>query len=199
MSTLVPNGISILSAVLKEVGFNNVELFDTTFYQSPEETRAMKTDKSRYEAREKMGQVQPFNYEDRGIKLKTTDMFNDFVDKVDAFKPHIIVGSVLEDTFPIFAKFMELIKDRKIKCLVGGVFPSSVPEIILKEDYVDYVCRGEGEGALIDLCNALEDGKDPSNIPNLWVKKNGKIVARNKIRPALDVNTPPATAAVIEL
>ena len=191
MSTLVPNGISILSAVLKEAGFKNVELFDTTFYKSPEETRAMKTDKSRYEAREKMGQVQPFNYEDRGIKLKATNMFDDFVDKVDEFKPDIIVGSVLEDTFPIFSKFMERIKNRKIKCLAGGVFPSSVPEIILKEDYVDYVCRGEGEGALVDLCNALEDGKDPSNIPNLWVKKDGKIIARNRIRPALDVNTLP--------
>ena len=141
MSTLVPNGISILSAVLKEAGFKNVELFDTTFYQSPEETRAMKTDKSRYEAREKMGQVQPFNYEDRGIKLKATNMFDDFVDKVDEFKPDIIVGSVLEDTFPIFSKFMERIKNRKIKCLAGGVFPSSVPEIILKEDYVGWIIQ----------------------------------------------------------
>ena len=52
----------LTSKVLKEAGFKNVELFDTTFYKSPEETRAMKTDKSRYEAREKMGQVQPFNY-----------------------------------------------------------------------------------------------------------------------------------------
>ena len=57
MSTLVPNGIAILSAVLKESGFHNVQLFDPTFYQSPEVTRAQKKGKSRYEAREKMGQV----------------------------------------------------------------------------------------------------------------------------------------------
>ena len=136
-----------------------------------------------------MGQVKPFDYKDRGISLKKTDMSDDFVKRVDSFQPHIIIASILEDTFPIFLKFMERIKHKKIKCLAGGVFPSSVPERILQEDCVDYVCRGEGEGALVDLCNALEDRKDPLNIPNLWVKKNGQIVAQNKIRPALDVNT----------
>ena len=35
MSTLIPNGISILSAVLKKDGFNNIQLFDPTFYQTP--------------------------------------------------------------------------------------------------------------------------------------------------------------------
>jgi hypothetical protein len=68
MSTLIPNGIAILSAVLKQNGFKNIQLFDPTFYQSPGDTRAMKREKSRYEAREKMGQVKPFNYEDRGKK-----------------------------------------------------------------------------------------------------------------------------------
>ena len=34
MSTLVPNGISILSAVLKEAGFKNIGLFDNTFYEN---------------------------------------------------------------------------------------------------------------------------------------------------------------------
>tara|TARA_Y100000031_G_scaffold58300_1_gene65947 strand:- start:3217 stop:4398 length:1182 start_codon:yes stop_codon:yes gene_type:complete len=86
---------------------------------------------------------------------------------------------------------MELIKDKKIRCLAGGVFASSAPERVIKLDFVDYVCRGEGEGALVDLANALEEGKDPKNIKNLWVKKNGKIVAQNPIRPALDVNTLP--------
>jgi len=191
MSTLIPNGIAILSAALKQSGFKNVQLFDPTFYKSPEDTRAMKKEKSRYEAREKMGQVKPFNYSDRGIELKKSDMFSDFVDKVDLFKPDVIIASVLEDTFPIFLKFMDCIKDRKIKCIAGGVFPSSVPERVLQEDCVDYVCRGEGEGALVDLCNALEYGKDPSNIPNLWVKKDGKIVSRNRIRAALDVNSLP--------
>tara|TARA_Y100000590_G_scaffold18275_1_gene21784 strand:+ start:48029 stop:49570 length:1542 start_codon:yes stop_codon:yes gene_type:complete len=191
MSTLIPNGIAILSAVLKKEGFKNIELFDPTFYESHEVTRAQKEGKSRYDNREKMGQIRPFSFKERGINLKSTNMFQDFEAKVEKFKPDIIFASILEDTFPIFVKFMEQIKHKKIPCLAGGVFPSSVPETLLKMDFVDYVCRGEGEGALVELCNALEEGKDTTNIKNLWVKKNGKIVAKNQIRPALDVNTLP--------
>jgi len=191
MSTLIPNGIAILSAVLKKAGFKKVGLFDPTFYQSPEVTRAQKEGKSRYEAREKMGQLKTFDFGERGIKLKENDMFQDFVSKVNEFKPDIIFASILEDTFPIFLQFMDKIKDKKISCLAGGVFPSSVPERVLQEDCVDYVCRGEGEDALVELCNALEEGKDPSKIKNLWVKQDGKIISRNQIRPALDVNTLP--------
>ena len=161
MSTLVPNGISILVAVLKRAGFNNIELFDNTFYETA-------SGFSKDEDRVKMGSVKPFSFADRGIKLKTTDMYQDFVNKVNEFKPEIIMASVLEDTFKVFIKFMELIKDQKIPCLVGGQFPSSAPEKFAPLDYVNYICRGEGEGALVDLCNALEDGKETSNIKNLW-------------------------------
>ena len=183
MRTLVPNAISILAAVLKKSGFNNIELFDTTFY----EPEGVSMDEERVE----LANLQPFNFKDRNITPKTTNMYKDFAKKVDQFKPNIIFASVVEDTYSIFINFMNTIKNKKIPCLAGGVFPSSVPERVLKLDFVDYVCRGEGEGALVDLANALEEGKDPSNIKNLWVKKNGKIVAKNPIRPALDVNTLP--------
>ena len=191
MSTLVPNAISILAAYLKRAGFKNIDLFDTTFYESPGVTRAQADGKSKYDVRVKYGNVQPFNFEERDVKLKTTDMFQDFVNKVNEFNPDIIFASLVEDTYPIFIKFMELIKNKKIPCVAGGVFPSSAPERVLKLDFVDYVCRGEGEDALVELCNALENRKDTTNIKNLWVKKNGKIVTKNPIRPALDVNTLP--------
>ena len=83
MSTLVPNAISILSAVLKADGFKNIDLFDTTFYDTKED--------SKDEDRVKAGQVQPFNFDERGIKLKQSDMFQDFVQKIKQliFVPYI--------------------------------------------------------------------------------------------------------------
>ena len=98
MSTLVPNGISILVAVLKRAGFNNIELFDNTFYETES---GFSKDQDRVE----MGSVKAFNFGDKDIKLKTTDMYQDFVNKVNEFKPDIMVASVLEDTFRIFIKF----------------------------------------------------------------------------------------------
>ena len=101
MSTLVPNAISILTAVLKEAGFNNIDLFDTTFY----ETQGLSKDLNRV----KVGQVQPFNFEERNINLKTSDMYKDFNEKVNKFSPNIIFASIVEDTFPIFIKFQFVI------------------------------------------------------------------------------------------
>ena len=106
MSTLVPNAISVLTAVLKKEGFKNIGLFDTTYYQ----TDGLSKDSDRV----KLGQVQPFNYEDRDINLKTSDMYKDFEDKVKKFAPDIIFASIVEDTYPIFINFMELIKEKKI-------------------------------------------------------------------------------------
>ena len=62
MSTLVPNAISILTAILKQANFNNIDLFDTTFYESD--------GLSKDEDRVKVGQVQPFNFDEKNIKLK---------------------------------------------------------------------------------------------------------------------------------
>ena len=59
MSTLVPNGIAILSAVLKEDGFKNIALFDNTFYESSGEL-------SKDQDRVTVGQVKPFNFGDKG-------------------------------------------------------------------------------------------------------------------------------------
>ena len=106
MSTLVPNAISILTATLKQSGFNNIDLFDTTFYQSD--------GLSKDENRVKVGQVQPFNLDERDIKLKSTDMYKDFVEKINKFNPDIIFASIVEDTYPIFINFMKLIKEKKI-------------------------------------------------------------------------------------
>ena len=95
MSTLVPNGIAILSAVLKRAGFKNIELFDPTFYEAHEITRAQREGKSRYDAREKMGQIRPFSFKERNINLKTTNMFQDFVTKINTYKPDIIFASLV--------------------------------------------------------------------------------------------------------
>ena len=35
------------------------------------------------------------------------------------------------------------------------------------------VCVGEGENALIDLCNKIGDRADYTDVTNLWIKKNG--------------------------
>jgi len=61
----------------------------------------------------------------------------------------------------------------------GGIHATLNPEDCIKE--VDYVCRGEGEEAIIEFVEKLEKGKDLSKIRNFWVKYNGK-VHKNEIK-----------------
>jgi len=73
-------------------------------------------------------------------------------------------------------------KNKGIITIFGGLHPTLYPEESLKENSIDIICRGEGEYALLALCNHLDQGKDYSQIHNLWVK-NGNAVVRNPLAP----------------
>ena len=89
MSTLVPNAISILSATLKRSGFKNIDLFDTTFYESD----GLSKDQDRV----KVGQVQPFNFDEKNIQLKKTDMYKDFVSQGNGALDYSAIIKLIED------------------------------------------------------------------------------------------------------
>ncbi len=60
----------------------------------------------------------------------------------------------------------------------GGAFPTVVPEATLNAPYVDYAVRGQGEGALLQLLDALFDRQDETleSIPGLTWRRRGEIV-----------------------
>jgi len=62
----------------------------------------------------------------------------------------------------------------------GGFHPTARPEECLR--HAGLVCLGEGEGAVVDLANALHRGDGAEDIPNVWVRHGGRIV-RNPPRP----------------
>ncbi len=77
-----------------------------------------------------------------------------------------------------------------IPLLVGGPHATFFPEII-NLDYIDIVCMGEGEDAIKELLEKLENKEDITQINNLWVKKDGKIF-KNPLRDLIgDLDTLP--------
>ncbi len=74
-------------------------------------------------------------------------------------------------------------KHLNVPIVYGGVHATISPQDCIK--YSDIVCIGEGEGAIIDLTNAIEKGKSFDKIKNLWVRKNGKIT-KNSVRNIID-------------
>lgn len=152
-------GIECLSAVLKQEG-HNVELaFDPRLFK----TYWLESD----------------------FLAKCFDFSKIILNKVKCFKPELICFSVFSDHYNWARDIAKKIKYISYAPVIfGGIHPSSVPERVIEEPYIDYVCVGEGEGAIVDLCKNLESGEDPSNIPNIWLKKEGKVVF-NEIRPLI--------------
>lgn len=182
MMNMVPPAISIFSALLKERGYK-VELFDTTYHRTDNE---FDSDKKK----EKLLQVRPFDLSEHGIDEKKTDVYDDLHEKVKSYSPDLIAVSVVEDTWPLGRKLIEHFKEFNIPTLVGGVFSTFATDIVIQQDGVDFACVGEGEDAIVELSERLSKGKDCTNIPNLWVKKDGKIT-KNPIGKAVDINSLP--------
>jgi radical SAM superfamily enzyme YgiQ (UPF0313 family) len=72
---------------------------------------------------------------------------------------------------------------RPVFSAFGGPHPTFFPEMVI-EPGVDGICVGEGEGAMLDLANALGNGGLHPDIPNWWFNIDGEIV-KNPVRPLI--------------
>lgn len=68
--------------------------------------------------------------------------------------------------------------------LFGGPHPTYFPEFIT-EPCVDVICIGEGEQAIVEFADAVQNKKDYTKIRNLYVKKDGKVF-KNPLRPLVE-------------
>jgi len=176
-----PVSIGIFTAILKDAGFE-LDLFDTTYYPTFSKT----SDK----AKEANLQVRPFDFGERNVSLKETDMFKDLRNKIKTFCPDLITISILEPTFAQAVSLLDAIQHYKIPVVAGGVFPTFAPTQVLSHPAVEIVCVGEGEGALLELCEKLRNGEDISTVRNLWIKKSSQVI-KNPIRPVVNLDKLP--------
>lgn len=68
--------------------------------------------------------------------------------------------------------------------IAGGAGPADEPELFLNMGF-DLVVRGEGEGALLDICSCADQGRDYDDIMNVVYKKDG-VLQYNPLRPLID-------------
>lgn len=133
------------------------------------------------------------NTADKGIKKYLLQSEEDFALQIAATKPDLVAFSVTTNTYKRDLALARLIKKimPHVPILFGGIHPTSVPETVIKQEAIDYICIGEGEEALPELVAALEKKQPTDQIKNIWSKQNNKIV-RNSVRPQLpDLDTLP--------
>lgn len=157
-------GVSYLSSALKQAGFN----VDLIFAQTIREPNSSVVK----------------------VLFKSEDILADDILRTN---PDLIAFSSDTDSFARDINLARIIKRKNPKALIifGGVHPTIVPEYVIAEDAVDYICVGEGEKAIVDLAIALRDKTNDTDIPNIWAKKNGQVHS-NDVRPLIsDLDTLP--------
>src|SRR5208337_1432059 len=184
MRTLIPLNISYLSAAVKEAGFKSI-IFDTSFYA--EQERLLDEKKM-----EEAGIFKAVDYSSIGVKLKNGNLTNDILEMIEKEKPDIIGFSVFSQSRRLNFKLASEIKKkfRRIPIIMGGIHVNVDPTSVLGLDYVDYICIGEGEKALVDLMEKLANGENASQVKNIGWKYDGKMII-NSLGPVQSLDKLP--------
>lgn len=114
------------------------------------------------------------------------DTSREIVQQIIEKKPDLIGFSVFTLNYQRALELAKKLKQHntQIPIIFGGIHPTSVPEVVIKEKCVDIVCVGEGEEALLELLDSFKNKRQRVDIKNLWFKRNGEIV-KNPCRPLI--------------
>ena len=168
---IIPLSISVLSGILKNQN-HITDLFDITF------TISEKLDNV---ARNKSGLVETVDVESVWGIGDNTNIENEFKNKILSFNPDLIAFTIVENNYLYSKNMFEIVKSIvNIPIIVGGLFPTTNPDFFVEDKNVDIICVGEGEYALLELVNRLDNKSSIDNISNLIVKTNG-IVKHNDL------------------
>jgi len=111
---------------------------------------------------------------------------------IQGYGPKLIAFTATTNMYPYIKKLAQSIKkNMDTPLIIGGIHATLVPEAVCADMIFDFICVGEGEGPLADLCNALDKNQDVSSIRNIWVKTPAGYT-KNSMRPLTeDLDTIP--------
>lgn len=166
---LVPSlAIAIFTRILRDAGYQ-VDLFDSTHYVADENSSPQN--------RVKFLQAREFDEKnDLGVRWKS-DLLGDFRRKVEGFKPDFMIFSVVEDCHEQAVSLLDAVKDLDIPHLIGGVFPTAAPQVVIAHPLIRSIGLGEGEEIVRAAAEAVRLGEGYEAVPGTWHKTaDGRLI-----------------------
>ena len=108
--------------------------------------------------------------------------------KVTAIGVTVMPGPQLNESVPQSQRLKQALPGAPI--VWGGYFPSQHADTILRENYVDFCIRSQGEQSFLELVRVLDKGGDLSSILGLSYRENGTI-KNNPNRPLIQLDDLP--------
>lgn len=117
----------------------------------------------------------------------------DIYQVMEDYKPDFLCYTIMTGEHNYYLDLNKSLKKKfNFFSIFGGIHATFVPQTI-EEEGVDCVCIGEGDDAILELINALSDGKPYDNIKNLWIKRPDRTIAKNEQRELIsDLDRIPA-------
>jgi anaerobic magnesium-protoporphyrin IX monomethyl ester cyclase len=102
--------------------------------------------------------------------------------KIREYAPDVITFSVMTGNHKQIFDVNRFLKSKfTYFSLMGGPHPTFVDDCV-KDPAIDAICIGEGEGAIVELLDALQHGREWRDIRNLAWCDDGVTVHRNPLR-----------------
>jgi anaerobic magnesium-protoporphyrin IX monomethyl ester cyclase len=99
----------------------------------------------------------------------------------------LVTGPMIRETVEIARALKQWNPDFPI--VLGGWHPSLLPKQTLEAPYVDFVVRGQGEEALLELVQHIESRSAPDFVAGIGFKRDGKLIftVERPLRPLVEM------------
>lgn len=116
---------------------------------------------------------------DANLNNYSPEQFGEIITRLS---PDVVGISVLMDKYGVTGhKAAEIVKEvnSEIITVFGGVYPTTNPELVARDDNIDFVVVGEGEYVFKDLLECL-DKKTTPDLDGVWYKNKDEIIEKGR-------------------
>lgn len=115
-------------------------------------------------------------------KSQYQELHNRFINT----KPSLCLVSATTNQYPYALRLIKHInKFSDVPVIIGGPHATNCPTIIEENEGIYGLCIGEGDLALSELLDCLENNQNPYHIKNMWFRNGDKII-RNEVRHLIE-------------
>lgn len=118
-----------------------------------------------------------FRLLDQQLADNPLEIIENYIKNGEITKPYVFAFSILTASYDSALKLAGQLKEKYSDSVIifGGIHPTAMPEESLNHNFVDYVIVGESERTLPEFYRRIKNGKDCSDIDNVYYKDNCSI------------------------